>query len=74
MIRRLSILIMIIFFSCEKESLDSSIISNEAQMDTEYRIDLNWNEDEERLKTGVNIVWSQWKEDPLFTSSSNFHR
>ena len=67
MIRRLPILIMIIFFSCEKENSNSSIISNEAEMDTEYRIDLNWNEDEERLKTGVNIVWSQWEEDPLFT-------
>ena len=67
MIRRLPILIMIIFFSCEKENSDSSIISNEAQMDTEYRIDLNWNENEERLKTGVNIVWSQWEENPLFT-------
>ena len=67
MIRRLPILIMIILFSCEKENSDSSIISNEAQMDTEYRIDLNWNENEERLKTGVNIVWSQWEENPLFT-------
>ena len=60
MIRRLPILIMIIFFSCEKENSNSSIISNEAEMDTEYRIDLNWNEDEVRLKTGVNIVWNQW--------------
>ena len=66
MIPLFSILIMILFFSCEKENSNSSIISNEMEMSTEYVIDLNWNEDEERLKTGVNIRWKKWKENPLF--------
>jgi len=67
MIKPLSILIFILFFSCEDKNLNNSLISNEAQMNTEYRINLNWNEDEERLKTGVNIIWNEWEENPLFT-------
>ena len=67
MIKQLSILIFILFFSCEDENLNNSLISNIADMDTEYIVNLNWNEDEEHLKTGVNIKWRKWKENPLRT-------
>ena len=61
------ILISIILFSCEEESDSNPTISNSSNMNIQYKIDLNWNQNEERLKTGVNIQWKKWIDNPLLT-------
>lgn len=61
------ILISIILFSCEEERNSNPTISNSSNMNIQYKIDLNWNENEERLKTGVNIKWKKWIDNPLLT-------
>ena len=58
---------IILLFACDEKSKSSAVISNESEMDTEYRIDLNWDENKERLKTGVNIIWKKWRDNPSFT-------
>ena len=68
MIYCFSILMMILFFSCEKENSASSVISNQSDLNLEYSINLNWDESEERLKTAVNIKWRKW------TGISSFER
>ena len=67
MIKQLTILVLILSFSCEDNNSSDYLISNLVDINTEYIVNLNWNEDEEYLKTGVNIKWEQWKENPLFT-------
>ena len=61
------ILIMVLLLSCEKDNSTNPTIANQAEMDLEYKIDLNWNEEEETLKTGVNIIWKKWIENSSLT-------
>ena len=57
---KLFIIFSLFFYSCDKETDSNPFVSGNENLNDDYSINLDWDDNYSMNKTSVNIKWNQW--------------